>query len=177
MRLSNRKKFYLFQLIALGYNPARIKKEIDEKFGQGRTLSPSQIDYYSKKFRELDPEEQISYLPYNMQTSFALQEVRINDDIKDLIRLDKAIEDGEGDLVDLVRAKATIKNRIAQELGQALAYSKGGIRNINILQMVQNKFEGILSQAHSLSEEERLDLFKRLKVVEENVTSQTTTSS
>lgn len=154
-----------------------------------------QVSYYLKVFRSLTPQEQIKHLPYTKQPSFALQETRINDDIQDLIMINEIIDErktvpqltekeekekadkgkkktvivksSSNGVIDLVRAKISIKNRIAQELGQALAYSKAGVGNLTIMQNIFNQYRGFIKGAEGLPQEDVVDLLGRLDEVKE----------
>jgi len=167
VRLGEKEKQLVYQLVALGHRQSQVVKRINEQFQPKKEFDYVQCAHYFKRFRSFSSERQIEYLPHNMQTSFALQEVRINDDIIDLQHLNVAIQNKEGNMVELLRVKATIKNRIAQELGQALSTSKGGIGNINILQMIQNKFEGVKSKMVNMDPNDRLDIFRSMKEIED----------
>jgi len=169
MRLTTGQKRVVYQLIALGTRSCEIERKFNEEFPpkDGSTLSHQQVSDYCRRFRSLSVEEQISYLPYNMQTSFALQEVRINDDIEDLRRLNEELEKKGSNKIEIIRAKISIKNRIGQELGQVAAFAKGGVGgNLNILQMQVNKFRVNLSKFTDLAPEDRLGLLKKADIAE-----------
>jgi len=174
MRLTTGQKRVVYQLIALGTRGCEIERKFNEQFAPNEeiALSHQQVSDYCKRFKDLSMEEQLSYLPFNMQTSFALQEVRINDDIKDLGLLNEEL-DKEGQLhkIEIIRAKMSIKNRIGQELGQLQAFAKGGVGNVNILQLQINKFRTNLSNIVNLTPEDRLELLKRANMAEANVKS------
>lgn len=156
----------------MGTRPIEIVRKMNDEFKPTKLLARNQITYYLKIFRNLTPEEQIKHLPYTKQPSFALQETRINDDISDLIRLNEDLEKGEGDKIEIVRAKISIKNRIAQELGQALAYSKAGVGNVNIMQNIFNQYRGFIKGAEGLPQEDVVDLLGRLDEVKEKDVSE-----
>ena len=102
-----------------------------------------------------------------MQTSFALQEVRINDDINDLEILNEELKKPKSNKIEIIRAKNSVKNRIGQELGQVAAFAKGGVGgNLNVLQMQINKFKLNLNKFVNLSPKDRLDLIQRMNMVE-----------
>lgn len=171
MRLTTGQKRVVYQLIALGTRPCEVERRFNEEFPpkDGSVLSHQQVSDYCKRFKDLGVEEQISYLPNNMRTSFALQEVRINDDIHDLQILNERLKlkDPETNVIEIIRAKMSIKNRIGQELGQVAAFAKGGVGgNLNILQMKINQFKVNLNKFENLSPQDRIDLMQRINVAE-----------
>lgn len=170
MKLTTRQKFVVYQLIALGTKSCEIVRKFNEQFpvkDEQKPLVDEQVADYSNRFRDLSVDEQISYLPYNMQTSFALQEVRINDDIEDLRRLNEELDKKDSNKIEIIRAKISIKNRIGQELGQVAAFAKGGVGgNMNILQMQVNKFRINLNRFADLAPEDRLGLLKKADIAE-----------
>jgi len=171
MRLTTGKKHVVYQLIALGTRSCEIERKFNEQFSpkDGSALSHQQVSDYCKRFKNLSYDEQISYLPFNMQTSFAIQEVRINDDIRDLQKLNEELDKEGSKKIEIIRAKMSLKNRIGQELGQVQAFAKGGVGNVNILQMQINKFRMNLSKIVNLTPEDRLELLKRASIAEANV--------
>jgi len=172
MKLTTGRKQVVYQLIALGTRPCEILRKFNEQFPakDGEKLFESnQLADYSKRFKTLGIEEQISYLPNNMQSSFALQEVRINDDIKDLQKLNEELDKKDSNKIEIIRAKISIKNRIGQELGQVAAFAKGGVGgNLNIVQMEISKFRMNVSNTLNLTPEDRLELLKRANIIEAN---------
>lgn len=193
MKLTPSQKSVVFELIAIATRPSEIVRKMNEEFKSTKLFAKEQVSYYLKVFRNLTPEEQIKHLPYTKQPSFAIQETRINDDISDLIRINELLnaddpkpdaETGESDkvrkqkgssngIVDLIRAKISIKNRIAQELGQALAYSKAGVGNLTIMQNIFNQYRGFIKGAKELPQEDVVDLLERLDEVKEEKTDET----
>lgn len=169
MKLTTGQKRVVYQLIALGTRPCEIERKINEQFPP-KDKSPfnhQQVSDYCKRFKDLSFDEQISYLPYNMQTSFALQEVRINDDIKDLGRLNEELDKKGSKKIEIIRAKMSIKNRIGQELGQVAAFARGGIGgNLNVLQMKIEQFKLNLTKFEHLSPQDRVDLMQRINMAE-----------
>lgn len=174
MKLTTRQKFVVYQLIALGTKSCEIVRKFNEQFparNEQKPLVDEQVADYRRRFKDLIMEEQISFLPHSMESSFSLQEVRINDDIKDLEKLNEALEDKNCNKIEIIRAKISIKNRIGQELGQLQAFAKGGVGNVNILQLQINKFRTNLSNIVNLTPEDRLELLKRANMAEANVKS------
>lgn len=165
MKLNQSQKNIVYELIAIATRPSEIVRRINEQFKPSKPFAKEQVSYYLKVFRNLTPEEQIKHLPYTKQPSFAIQETRINDDISDLIRLNEDLDRGEGDTIEIVRAKISIKNRIAQELGQALAYSKAGVGNLTIMQNIFNQYRGFIEGAKGLPQEDVVDLLDKLDEV------------
>ena len=174
MRLTTGQKRVVYQLIALGTRGCEIERKFNEQFSpkDESALSHQQVSDYCKRFKDLSMEEQLSYLPFNMQTSFALQEVRINDDIKDLQKLNEELDKKDSKKIEIIRAKMSLKNRIGQELGQVQAFAKGGVGNVNILQMQISKFRMNVSNTVNLTPEDRLELLKRANMIEANVKKQ-----
>jgi len=174
MKLTHGRKQVIYQLIALGPRPREILRKFNEQFpaedeDEEKPLESNQLAAYSNNFKALSFEEQISFLPNNMQSSFAVQEVRINDDIKDLQKLNEALDKKDSNKIDIIRAKLSIKNIIGQELGQLQAFAKGGVGNVNILQMQINKFRVNVTSTVNLTPEDRLELLKRANIIEANV--------
>jgi len=181
MRLSTHQKNFVYELLAIGTRPCQIVKKVNKLFEGEVALKPfgsNNLAFYQNQFKKLEPKEQMEYLPYTLEQSFAQQLTRINDDIKDLERLNEKIDEAEEnkenkkidttDILDIIALKAKIKNRIAQELGQALAWTKGGPgTNINMLQMVQNNFNQIVNTASKLKPEEKLELLRKIGQLEE----------
>lgn len=176
MRLSTHHKHFVYELLAVGTRPREILKKVNKLFEGEIALKPfesNNLAFYQNQFKKLEPKEQMEYLPYTLEQSFAQQLTRINDDIRDLERLNEQIDEGEDDketkdILDIIALKAKIKNRIAQELGQALAWTKGGPgTNINMLQMVQNNFNQIVNTASKLKPEEKLELLRKMGQLEE----------
>lgn len=176
MRLSIHQKNFVYELLAIGTRPCQIVKKVNKLFEGEAALKPfgsNNLAFYQNQFKKLEPEEQMQYLPYTLEQSFAQQLTRINDDIRDLERLNEQIDEAEDnkdtkDILDIVALKAKIKNRISQELGQALAWTKGGPgTNINILQMMQTNFNQIVSKASQLRPEEKLELLRKIGQMEE----------
>lgn len=169
MRLTTAKKLVVYQLIALGKRPCEVMREFNGQFPTQDGMKPltdNQVSDYCKRFKSLSAEEQISYLPSNMSTSFALQEVRINDDIKDLQDLNKELEKPGANMIEIIRAKLSIKNRIAQELGQVRAFAKGGMGNLNILQTQINRYRTTLNKVANLSPEDHRELLRRINMAQ-----------
>jgi len=172
MKLTTGQKRVVYQLIALGTRPCEVERKINEQFPpkDGNILNHQQVSDYCRRFKAMSFEEQISFLPFNMESAFAVQEVRINDDIKDLEKLNEALEEEGSNKIEIIRAKISIKNRIGQELGQVAAFAKGGVGgNLNILQMQINKFKLSLSKSTNLAPEDLADLLKRISMAEANV--------
>ena len=172
MRLSTGKKRVVYQLIALGTRPCEIQRRFNEQFpaqNGEKPLARNQVADYCKRFKSLSAEEQISYLPSNMSTSFALQEVRINDDIKDLQDLNEELEKPGANVIEIIRAKLSIKNRIAQELGQVRAFAKGGMGNLNILQMQINRYRTTLNKVVDLDPDDRRELLRKINMAQADV--------
>lgn len=179
MRLSKRQKGIVYELLAIGTRPKEIINKVNKLFEGEVALKPfgsNNLAFYQNQFKKLPSEEQVRYLPYSLKTSFALQQTRINDDIRDLgilnQQLDKFDEAEENtlnkEILDIIEVKAKIKNRISQELGQALAWTKGGPgTNINILQMMQTNFNQVVSKASQLRPEEKLELLRKIGQMEE----------
>lgn len=171
MKLTIGQKRIVYQLIALGTRSCEIERKINKQFPpkDGKIFTHQQVSDYYKRFKGLSYDEQISYLPFNMQTSFAVQEVRINDDIRDLQKLNEELDKDGSKKIEIIRAKISIKNRIGQELGQVQAFAKGGVGNVNILQMQINKFRMNVNNTVNLTPEDRLELLKRANIIEANV--------
>lgn len=167
MKLNQSQQNMVYELIAIATRPSEIVRRMNDEFKPTKPFAKEQVSYYLKVFRNLTPEEQIKHLPYSKQPAFAIQETRINDDISDLMRLNEDLEKGEGDTVEIVRAKISIKNRIAQELGQALAYSKAGVGNLMIKQKIFNQYIGFVKGAKELPQEDVIDLLEKLDEVKE----------
>lgn len=173
MKLTPGQKRVLYQLIALGTRPREIMRKFNKQFptkDEEKPLESNQLAAYSNNFKALGIDEQISFLPHNMQSSFAVQEVRINDDIKDLEKLNEELDKkDQPHKIEIIRAKLSIKNRIGQELGQVAAFAKGGIGgNLNVLQMQINKFRINLNKFTDLAPEDRLALLKKADIIEAN---------
>lgn len=172
MKLTLGKKRVIYQLIALGTRPREILRKFNEQFpaeDEERSLQSNQLAAYSHNFKDLSFEEQVSFLPHDMRSSFSLQEVRINDDIKDLEKLNEKLDEKDANTIEIIRAKISIKNRIGQELGQVAAFAKGGVGgNLNILQMKINQFKVNLNKFENLSPQDRIDLMQRINVAEAN---------
>lgn len=169
MRLTTAKKRVVYQLIALGTRSCEIQRRFNEQFpaqNGEKPLAGNQVADYCKRFKSLSAEEQISYLPFNMSTSFALQEVRINDDIRDLQGLNEELEKPGANMIEIIRAKLSIKNRIAQELGQVRSFAKGGMGNLNILQMQINRDRTTLNKVANLSPEDHRELLRRINMAQ-----------
>lgn len=177
MKLTHSQQNVVYNLIAVGGKPVTIVQQINNEYKPTKEFTKQQVNYYLKVFKSLPPDEQISHLPYSMQESFAVQEVRINDDIKDLQRvneiLDATTENKENDMVEeskgkkltrdsvveLMRLKLSIKNRIGQELGQVRAMSKAGVGNLNMMQNVITHYHTLVADAN-LSEQDVIDVVK-----------------
>lgn len=124
-------------MLAMGKRPCEIQLKFSE---QSQQIKLQQINYYRNKFNELPPETQARYLPENLNSSFAKQEVRINDDIADIQHLNEKLAIGVklDKILDIIRLKLQIKNRIAQEKGEALSYAKNPpTSNVQILNKLQ----------------------------------------
>lgn len=172
MKLTTGQKRVVYQLIALGTRPCEIERKFNEQFPPkdgAKVLLQQQVADYCKRFKTLSIEERIGYLPHNMGSSFSIQEVRINDDIKDLEKLNEKLDEKDANTIEIIRAKLSIKNRIGQELGQLQAFAKGGVGNVNILQMQINKFRVNVTKTVNLTPEDRLELLKRANIIEANV--------
>jgi len=160
----------VYKEIALGTRPIEIVRKVNAEFNPAKPLARNQITYYLKIFRALPPTEQLAHLPFTMQESFARQEVRINSDIRQLQRTEERLNSvllSHDDFVHLSRLAVSIKNRIAQELGQALAYSKAGVGNLTIMQNIFNQYRGFIKGAKELPQEDVVDLLERLDEVKE----------
>lgn len=170
MRLTQSQKNLVLEQIAIGTRPIAIVNKINDEFKPAKLLARNQVTYYLKIFRNLSPEEQLTYLPYTMQESFARQEVRINSDIRQLQRTEEKLnapDVSNDDFVQLSRLSVSIKNRIAQELGQALAYSKAGVGNLTIMQNIFNQYRGFIKGAEDLPQEDVVDLLESFDKVKE----------
>lgn len=170
MKLTHGQKQVVYQLIALGTRPREILRKFNEQFpakNEEKPLESNQLAAYSNNFKALPFEEQISFLPHDMRSSFSLQEVRINDDIKDLEKLNEELDEKGSNKIEIIRAKISIKNRIGQELGQVAAFAKGGVGgNLNILQMKIEQFKLNLTKFEHLSPQDRVDLMQRINMAE-----------
>lgn len=175
MKLTPHGQTFIYELLALGTRPCVIIDKVNKRYG-GKSIpfKSNSLAFYQNKWTAMTPAEQKQHLPYTMEDSFAVQDVRINDDIKqmELINHRIAVEEGKEKpdnqtLIELVNTGVRVKNRIAQELGQVRAFTKGGIGNINILQMQLNKFENVVSRISELKPEERIKLLETVGEIEE----------
>ncbi len=167
MKLTQLQQNKVYQLIALGNRPSEVVRKINKEFKPTKLFAKEQASYYIKIFRSLSSGEQLAYLPFTMQESFANQEVRINDDIKDLQRVNQILDDKnitvlKDSIVELMRLKLSLKNRIGQELGQVRAMSKAGVGNINLMQTYIAKYETIIKTVSALPQEDVVDILEGL---------------
>lgn len=166
MKLTQSQQNRVYTLVAVGSRPVMIQKLINEEYKPTKEFTKQQVNYYLKVFKALPPEEQIAYLPYTLQESFARQEVRINSDIqqvqKTLERLGSETLTTD-EFVQLSRLLISQCNRIGQELGQVRAMSKAGVGNLYLQQNIYNKFSRILDDAKGLSEEDRAELYAQVE--------------
>lgn len=176
MKLNQSQQNMVYELIAIATRPSEIVRRINDEFKPKKEFAKEQVSYYLKVFRNLTPEEQIKHLPYTKQPSFAIQETRINDDIQDLMSLNEDLVNGKGNKVEIITAKGRIKNRIAQELGQALSYNKAGVGNLMIKQKIFNQYIGFVESAKELPQEDVIDLLEKLDEVKEEKTDERETS-
>lgn len=166
MKLTQLQKSLVFELIAVGTRPIAIVREINKRLNPAKPFVKEQVSYYLKVFRGFSAEEQMAYLPHTMQESFARQEVRINSDIRQLQRTEERLNSillRHDDFVQLSRLAISIKNRIGQELGQVRAMSKAGVGSLYLQQNIFTNYQRILDDATGLSEEDRADLYRKLK--------------
>ena len=175
MKLALYQKAFIYQHLALGTRKCVIIDKVNKEWGTEKSqFKKNHMAFYTNKWKAMSSDERMLHLPYSMEQSFATQEVRINDDIRQLQLLNQRIDIEENEdkpnnqtIVELQGMGVRLKNRIAQELGQARAFTKGGIGNINILQMQLNKFEGVVSKISNLSPEERIKLLETVGEIEE----------
>jgi len=164
-------KSFIYQLLALGTRKCVIVDKVNKNWGTGKsTFKKNHMAFYTNKWRGMSPEERTQHLPYSMEDSFATQEVRINDDIRQLQLTNHLIYLAENqekiDTVSIANLQGVgirLKNRIAQELGQVRAFAKGGVGNMNQVQIQLNQFNTLVSKVGSQkSPEERLKSLNKI---------------
>lgn len=177
MKLSLHQKSFVYELLSLSKSTSVILDAVKTKYGgKDKPFGTNHLAFYRNKWKEMTPEERKQYLPYTMEDSYASQEVRINDDIKQLELLDERIYDEKNKkpadnqtIVELMGMSLRLKNRIAQELGQARAFAKGGLGNMNQVQIQMNQFNMLVSKISSQkSPEERLKALGKVYEVIDN---------
>lgn len=178
MKLTPHAQTFVYELLALGARPCVILKKVNKRYDpKNGSFKSNNLAFYQKKWLALSPDERKQHLPYTMEDSFAAQDVRINDDIKQLELINHRIYLEENEekpnnqtIVELQGMGVRLKNRIAQELGQARAFTKGGVGNINQLNQLQIQFNMLINEGSRKSPEEQVkylqNLFKLGKVVD-----------
>jgi len=175
LKLTPHQKTFVYELLALGTRKCVIVDKVNKRYNnKNNPFKRNHLAFYWNKWIAMSSDERNQHLPYTMKDSFAVQDVRINDDIKqmELVNHRIAIEEAKDKpdnqtLIELVNTGIRVKNRIAQELGQARAFTKGGVGNINILQMQLNEFNTVVSKISDLSPEERIKLLETVGEIEE----------
>jgi len=171
LKLSLHQKSFVYELLSLSKSTSVILDAVKKKYGgNDKPFGTNHLAFYRNKWKAMTPEERKQYLPYTMEDSFASQEVRINDDIKQLELLNERIYKEEVDsapndqiIIELMGMSVRLKNRIAQELGQARAFAKGGLGNMNQVQIQMNQFNMLVSKVSSQkSPEERLKSLSKI---------------
>jgi len=182
LKLALYQKAFIYQHLALGTRKCVIVDKVNKEWGKENSVfKKNHMAFYTNKWKDMTPEERRLHLPYSMEESFATQEVRINDDIKQLQLINSLIYSAElsdksnkgvdiDAITNLEGVAIRLKNRIAQELGQVRAFTKGGVGNLNQLNQLQIQFNLLVSQANKGGPEEQVkyltDLFKRGKIVD-----------
>lgn len=184
MKLALYQKAFIYRHLALGTRKCVIVDKVNKEWGSETSVfKKNHMAFYTNKWRSMTPELRKLHLPYSMEESFATQEVRINDDIRQLQLINSLIYSAESvdddkeplekkgididAIANLEGVAIRLKNRIAQELGQARAFTKGGIGNINLLQMQANQFNMLINTVSKKSPEEQLkDLDKILEAID-----------
>jgi len=169
LKLALYQKAFIYQHLALGTRKCVIVDKVNKEWGKENSVfKKNHMAFYTNKWKDMTPEERRLHLPYSMEESFATQEVRINDDIKQLQLINSLIYSAElsdksdkgvdiDAITNLEGVAIRLKNRIAQELGQARAFAKGGLGNMNQVQIQMNQFNMLVSKISSRkSPEERL---------------------
>jgi len=171
LKLTLHQKSFVYELLSLSKSTSVIIDAVKKKYGdKPKPFGTNHLAFYRSKWKAMIPEERMQYLPYTMEDSFANQDVRINDDIKQLELLDERIyieenskEPNNQTIVELLGMSVRLKNRIAQELGQARAFAKGGVGNMNQVQIQLNQFNTLVSKVGSQkSPEERLKSLNKI---------------
>ena len=174
MKLALYQKAFIYQHLALGTRKCVIVDKVNKEWGtETSEFKKNHMAFYTNKWKSMTAEERRLHLPYSMEESFATQEVRINDDIKQLQLINSLIYSAESSdddkeprekkgididaITNLEGVAIRLKNRIAQELGQARAFAKGGLGNMNQVQIQMNQFNMLVGKISSQkSPEERL---------------------
>lgn len=177
MKLTPHAQAFVYELLALSARPCVIIDKVNKRYDpRNMSFKSNNLAFYRNKFMSLSSEERNQHLPYKTKDSFAVQDVRINDDIKQIELINHRIyleeikdKPDNQTLIELVNTGIRIKNRIAQELGQARAFTKGGVGNINLLQMQANQFNMLVNVVSKKSPEEQLkDLDKIYEAIDGN---------
>lgn len=179
MKLALYQKAFIYQHLALGTRKCVIVDKVNKEWGtENSVFKKNHMAFYTNKWKDMTPEERRLHLPYSMEESFATQEVRINDDIKQLQLInsliysaescddDKEPQEKKGIDIDAIAnlegVAIRLKNRIAQELGQARAFTKGGVGNLNQLNQLQIQFNMLVNEGSQKSPEEQIKYLKEL---------------
>jgi len=170
LKLALYQKAFIYQHLALGTRKCVIVDKVNKNWGTEKSIfKKNHMAFYTNKWKDMTSEEQKQHLPYSMEKSFATQEVRINDDIKQLKLLDYLIYLAEKQpkidvdaIINIEGVRIRLKNRIAQELGQARAFTKGGIGNINQLNQMQIQFNTLVNAGKGKSPEEQVKYLGKL---------------
>ncbi len=178
MKLALYQKAFIYQHLALGTRKCVIVDKVNKEWGtETSEFKKNHMAFYTNKWKDMTSEERRLHLPYSMEESFATQEVRINDDIKQLQLINSLIYSSETSdkgvdidaIANLEGVAIRLKNRIAQELGQARAFAKGGLGNMNQVQIQMNQFNLLVSKISSQkSPEERLKALGKVYEVIDN---------
>ncbi len=178
MKLALYQKAFIYQHLALGTRKCVIVDKVNKEWGTKTSeFKKNHMAFYTNKWKDMTPEERKLHLPYSMEESFATQEVRINDDIYQLKLINSLIYSAESNdapdidaITNLEGVAIRLKNRIAQELGQARAFTKGGVGNLNQLNQLQIQFNMLVNEGSTKSPEEQIkylqNLFKLGKIVD-----------
>ena len=186
MKLALYQKAFIYQHLALGTRKCVIVDKVNKEWGtETSEFKKNHMAFYTNKWKDMTPDERRLHLPYSMEESFATQEVRINDDIHQLKLINSLIYSAETSdddkepsekkgididaITNLEGVAIRLKNRIAQELGQAKAFNKGGVGNLNQLNQLQIQFNTLVNEGSKKTPQEQVKYLEGLFKLGETV--------